>query len=908
MKNKKLFIISAIAALTILFGVASATNFISTNADSNETTYKVILSKDKNKGAANAVTEEGNTIQFALSGGSRDNTYYVLSMFYNKTAINSMLSMTMTILNDRPFIIQYGYEKDNLFASHEFSGATEYTFDFDGMRPNYFLLNPTSSYNISVESLEICYTCKDSHPNWREEFAMDPVFSTDGKTVEYGLYPQSAVTDSTTISALNSRSSNSANASGYYAYNGKLYYPYIPSGGSATWYNVEPINWRVLDNNDGDCFLLADKGLDALNYADAQSDLYEDSALRYYLNHDFFDKAFLLDSNYIMPTLYDNSAESSLSGASIYGCGNTFDYISLMSVADLKNTLYGFGSSLDSGDSNRSKVATDYSAAKGGFTSGITYWTRSNMPADENTATVMLPGGYYGSRNKTTSNSGIVPCIHINTSKEAVDDRLVIDSDSGYAYYGSYYQDVVENTALSTRIAAELNLTDYNSVNVGGIEYANRYFSNGQTYKTFGNGFEATSQKIYSFRSQPVKWRILNTFDNGDLLLASDSILYCMLFDDNYYNYDKSSIRDNCINDIFNEMFKDGCSYIKKTEVKNDLESALEPDAYYVIGNTYDTIFPLSAEELSTYYTTAADRVTKTSDYGQACGTPMDSSRNGKYWTRSNSGFSSGYAKVVDTDGTITTTNKDAYTGYVLGIRVNPDKELVAATNNNEIPNFSFDGKRVYYGIYPQNKENDTKVVAELKTKISRGDLTPDANGYYEYKGTTYFKMDSNNFFKVLPICWDIVSQDSSSITLLSTFILDMCDYCADGYTSWLGSTIRNKLNGEFYNATFTSNNKLLEFSFGEKVAIPDYNPYDSDYFIDLSDSSNQHLLACSATDYVKSLDGWNTGSNNYYWTKSLPSADGYLRKINVNGTCDSGFNSSSQVNGVRPLIKISIA
>ena len=238
-----------------------------------------------------------------------------------------------------------------------------------------------------------------------EKYAIKPIISNGGKTVTYGLYPQTNVNDSALISALNTLTTPESN--GWYLYGGDYYAKlsaapcdsnYVFDNGTTIvegttyWFKCEPITWNVLSNNNGEYYLLSSVLLDAHRYNEYYlggqnghyANNYEYSEIRSWLNNDFYNSAFALGSDHILTTTVDNSASTTNSDSNSYVCNNTQDKIFLPSYKDYINSNYGF-STLTSSDNTRYCKTTDWARARGAYyytSSGAYqyngyYWTRS---------------------------------------------------------------------------------------------------------------------------------------------------------------------------------------------------------------------------------------------------------------------------------------------------------------------------------------------------------------------------------------------------------------------------------------------------------------------------------------------------------------------------------------------------
>lgn len=247
-----------------------------------------------------------------------------------------------------------------------------------------------------------------------------------GDIVEFGSYPQSRVTNSSLVSALNKVSKNWVSY-GYYSgtgacgtmaqgdwmkyadftYNGTKYRAvtfsqYRPSSteGSPDYYSqqqnngytpnkiyyfkYEPLKWRVLDPSAG--LVLCESIIDSQAYSntvycygrdpydeynaywnDAEhthyANDYATSSIRAWLNDDFYNTAFSSSQKAsILTSELDNRAYST--SYSEYDSETTYDKVFLLSDSEMQNTAYGFPANSDPSSARRAK-GTDYAKCQG---------------------------------------------------------------------------------------------------------------------------------------------------------------------------------------------------------------------------------------------------------------------------------------------------------------------------------------------------------------------------------------------------------------------------------------------------------------------------------------------------------------------------------------------------------------
>ena len=171
------------------------------------------------------------------------------------------------------------------------------------------------------------------------------------------------------------------------------------------WFKWEPIKWRILDEQNGNALLLCEMLIDAQAYqtcfnktngylTDAAGEYildsngnkisannYEHSTIRAWLADTFYATAFTdLQKDIIQLTTVDNSAASTtdstgtLNSADDYVCGNTEDYVFLLSESEVTNEAYGFAG-YNANDPYRLKKATAYAKCQGVQTHAGLYMT-----------------------------------------------------------------------------------------------------------------------------------------------------------------------------------------------------------------------------------------------------------------------------------------------------------------------------------------------------------------------------------------------------------------------------------------------------------------------------------------------------------------------------------------------------
>ena len=281
------------------------------------------------------------------------------------------------------------------------------------------------SNSISEVTSDVTYTAKFIQMSSSDWVAgIQPVVSEDGKTIQYGFYPQSNVNDQSLINVLNTLTPSEVN--GWYFYDGNYYtkeaatlynnesYTFVNGTkiveGTEYWYKCEPITWNVLEENNGVYYLMSSMLLDVQSfYKDYETreiegntikpNNYEYSGIRTWLNSSFYNTAFGINYSFVV---------------------EKEDKVLLPSYEDCLNANYGFSSNEKETSNTRTALTTDYARANGAWCNvtndlknNSVYWTRSAGSFDY-TAWVVTSGGYLSSYAVDGKNHCVRPCVYIS--------------------------------------------------------------------------------------------------------------------------------------------------------------------------------------------------------------------------------------------------------------------------------------------------------------------------------------------------------------------------------------------------------------------------------------------------------------------------------------------------------------
>ena len=536
-----------------------------------------------------------------------------------------------------------------------------------------------------------------------------------------------------------------------------------------------PIDWLVLDVQDGKALLISKYGLDAQPYNTESANVtWETNTLRNWLNHNFLQKAFSSkEQTFILTTTVDNS--SSQDFWSTNGGNNTQDRIFLLSYAEANKY---FNVTYDNSNNAESRVAPTAYAVKNGARTDSRYqtadgdstgwWLRSPGPDQSNAC---LVGGLGSLCLARRSDGGICvrPAMWVDIS--------LLSSDSGSETVES--EPTPEPTAVSDTAPAEL---------LGNADTADAKFAVGDTVQ-----FGTYPQTTAGTDRTPIDWLVLDVQDGKALLISKYGLEPLT-----YHSESKGMLWERCaLRTWLNENFlqyafsKEERSAILITEVDNSDSQGYSGWSTYGGNNTQDRIFLLSCAEANKYFGVtpqSGDNIESRMEptaYAIMCGAftshdarTEDGNAAGWWWLRS-PGNSQDSGACVLFIGSL-------YYHYVkdVGGCVRP-------------------AMWVDMSLFPSESETaESEPVPEAAPEPTAEPISLEVGSYIQF-GTypqTAQGTDST------PIDWMVLAVQDGKALLLSKYGLDTTPYNSEyEYVRWGSCTLRPWLNGEFLQTAFSS-------------------------------------------------------------------------------------------------------
>lgn len=232
---------------------------------------------------------------------------------------------------------------------------------------------------------------------------------------------------------------------------------YQQSSDGSGGYNIDPIKWRVLENADGQLFLLSDQNLDVFQYhTDWESVTWEKSTMRSWLNGYSAEQntggssGIDYTSDNFIGAAFSEKEQGAIADTTVVnddnpthgteGGNDTTDKIFLLSIAEANNGSYFANDS--------SRIATNTAYVAGGGMLGVgeadNWWLRSPGSRVDLAAPVNFRGGVFSYGNYVfTGNFAVRPAFNLDLTSvlftsAAAGGKSANGMDSGLTAIGNY--------------------------------------------------------------------------------------------------------------------------------------------------------------------------------------------------------------------------------------------------------------------------------------------------------------------------------------------------------------------------------------------------------------------------------------------------------------------------------------
>lgn len=351
----------------------------------------------------------------------------------------------------------------------------------------------------------------------------------------------------------------------------------------------EPVEWIVLDAQDGKSLLLSKYGLDAKAFNVTDNVAYwESCTLRKWLNSAFLQDTFSKNEQQaIVSTKVDNSKEQGNPAWETSDRASTTDATFLPSYAEISSYFHN--------DSERRCKPTAFAIAEGvNLKEGHSWWwTRSASSGNYlNYAGTISPEG----STKTTKN--------VNSAKGAVRPAIWVDQEKlKFSFEQNRLSDEVSKATL-----------DSNSLVTFG-----RYEQDNNT----DNGAE------------PIEWIVLETNGNKVLLLSRYVLDWKQIKESGKnYTWETSTLRSWLNQEFLEAAFSNlEKKLISRNYVDNSYGQGIPGINVYGGGNTSDSSFILSYAEAQRFFPTDEDRTAMQTEFAKSQGVSKEDFC--RWWLRS---------------------------------------------------------------------------------------------------------------------------------------------------------------------------------------------------------------------------------------------------------------------------------
>ena len=148
---------------------------------------------------------------------------------------------------------------------------------------------------------------------------------------------------------------------------------------------------------------------------------------------------------------------------------------------------------------------------------------------------------------------------------------------------------------------------------------------------------------------------------------------------------------------------------------------------------------------------------------------------------------------------------------------------------------------------------------------------------------------------------WRVLAIENNRVLVISRYGLDARPFDPDS-NDWSESEIRKWLNGEFYNSTFSDEEKARIKSFNQDNVFLLSEKEAERYF------ANRDARKCKPTSYAKAKGAWKIDDYCWWWLRSpYPNFSKFVYSVNFGGVIDDNFLVNNKSLCARPALWVSL-
>lgn len=670
----------------------------------------------------------------------------------------------------------------------------------------------------------------------------------------------------------------------------------------------EQIEWIVLDEKDGKKLLISRYILDAGRYSNESFQEWRTCSLRTWLNGDFYEEAFSeKDKKYM--------ASSSLNNPD-----NKY-YEDLAETYETVDVIFLLGA--EEAEKYKSARTTEWILTEEVFP---TAYAEANglrlLEMDEQKAfywCLLRSAGHYPACAALINTSGKIDRGGVSVTEEGFGIRPVLwvyeeEQEKAPIYVLAEKQEEGNFDNNSGNFVADENGQQEDENQEIGKNPSQQEQTKEFRYMMFGS-YEQDNNTDNG--KEEIEWIVLEE-ENGEVLLLSRYILDVNQMESYYNIWEKRLLRTWLNEEFYNNAFSEE----EKGKLVNLRVMNPDNDGYIVsAGATYEYVSLLSVNEAKRYFGEDdsiygnSGLATCATEYAIAQGIKVNEFQDGgegnSHWDLRSNGYHQGYVAWVSDRGKIISGGHAQPEGA--GIR---PMIKVRYVDDDEFDEIVFENATRYFeaGEYEKAEECfakliDTQNVSEeinecrymrAKQLFSSGEfgkakmLFSQIQSYKDAKqlmetagneelkrivvGESYwmgrYEQDDNVDNGAEPIEWQVLEIKEDKILLISKYVLDAMMF-DDGRSVWEHSFMREWLNEEFYNSSFTEE---------EKARISETTLKNSDSYLepnDVSADTVDKVFLLSANEVVQYF-GEEVGFENPSRT-AAPTAYAIARGVNIN-------------------------